>query len=213
MSADSQAADQSLTDVQASADHRQVAIDKVGVKNVVYPIRLRTPDGGEQHTVATVNMYVSLPHHQKGTHMSRFLEVLNEHAQEIDPTDVMAICHDIKQRLNAADAHLELEFDYFIKKPAPVTGNIGLMSYRVTFDCLANGEQDFVMGVKAPATLAVSRVPRSSATTGRTISDARSKRRSAPAASCCGLKTWWRCVSPPPAHRCIPCSNARMKST
>jgi GTP cyclohydrolase I len=152
MSADSQAADQSLTDVQASADHRQVAIDKVGVKNVVYPIRLRTPDGGEQHTVATVNMYVSLPHHQKGTHMSRFLEVLNEHAQEIDPTDVMAICHDIKQRLNAADAHLELEFDYFIKKPAPVTGNIGLMSYRVTFDCLANGEQDFVMGVKAPAT-------------------------------------------------------------
>lgn len=152
MSADTNAPTRGLTDVQASADHRRVDIDKVGVKNVVYPIRLRTPDGGEQHTVATVNMYVSLPHHQKGTHMSRFLEVLNEHAQEIDPMDVTAICRDIKDRLNAADAHLELQFDYFIKKPAPVTKMVGLMAYRVTFECVANGQTDFVMGVKAPAT-------------------------------------------------------------
>lgn len=141
-----------LQDVQARSDHRQVDIDKVGVKNVVYPIRLRTPDGGEQHTVATVNMYVSLPHHQKGTHMSRFLEVLNEHAQEIDPTDVMAICHDIKERLNAADAHLELEFDYFINKPAPVTQNKGLMAYKVNFACVSNGDDDFILGVRVPAT-------------------------------------------------------------
>jgi GTP cyclohydrolase I len=143
---------ETLTDVQSSADFRRVAIDKVGVKDVVYPIRLRTPDGGSQHTVATVNMYVSLPHHQKGTHMSRFLEVLNEHAQEIDPTDVMAICHDIKERLNAEDAHLELEFDYFINKEAPVTGRAGLMSYRVSFECASNHADEFVLGVKVPAT-------------------------------------------------------------
>ncbi|MFA7238443.1 MAG: GTP cyclohydrolase FolE2 [Phycisphaeraceae bacterium] len=141
-----------LTDVQSSADHRQVPIDKVGVKNVVYPIRLRTPTGGEQHTVATVNMYVSLPHHQKGTHMSRFLEVLNEHAQEIDPTNVIAICRDIRERLHAADAHLELSFDYFINKPAPVTRMKGLMAYRVSFECASNGSDDFVLGVKVPAT-------------------------------------------------------------
>ena len=94
----------------------------------------------------------SLPHHQKGTHMSRFLEVLNDHAQEIDPTDIMSICHDIRERLNAADAHLELTFTYFINKPAPVTGSKGLMDYEVTFEATSNSEADFVMGVKVPAT-------------------------------------------------------------
>jgi len=141
-----------LTDVQASADSRQVPIDKVGVKDITYPIKLRTPDGGEQHTIAKVNMYVSLPHHQKGTHMSRFLEVLNEHAQEIDPTDIMAICHDIKERLNAADAHLELAFTYFINKPAPVTASPGLMDYEVSFAASSNSHDDFVMTVRVPAT-------------------------------------------------------------
>ncbi|MEX2673189.1 MAG: GTP cyclohydrolase FolE2 [Phycisphaeraceae bacterium] len=141
-----------LSDVQASEDLRQVPINKVGVTDITYPIRLRTRAGSAQHTIATVNMYVSLPHHQKGTHMSRFLEVLNEHAQEIDPSDIMAICHDIKQRLNAQDAHLELKFPYFINKPAPVTQSMGLMDYEVTFDCESNGTDDFVMGVKVPAT-------------------------------------------------------------
>lgn len=141
-----------LTDVQASADFRRIPINKVGVKDITYPIKLRTPDGGEQHTVATVNMYVSLPHHQKGTHMSRFLEVLNEHAKEIDPRDVMNICHDIRERLSAADAHLELAFTYFINKQAPVTGSTGLMDYQVRFECVSDGEDSFVMSVKAPAT-------------------------------------------------------------
>ncbi len=141
-----------LTDVQGSSDHRNVPIDRVGVKGVTYPIRLRKACGGDQHTVAKVNMYVSLPHHQKGTHMSRFLEVLNEHAQEIDPNDVMSICRDIKERLNAAEAHLELSFTYFIQKKAPVTASPGLMDYEVTFDCTANGTSDFIMGVRVPAT-------------------------------------------------------------
>lgn len=152
MSASSDAQSASLTDVQGSRDFRNIPIDRVGVKNVTYPIRLRMCCGGEQHTVAHVNMYVSLPHHQKGTHMSRFLEVLNEHAQEIDPNDVMAICHDIKERLNAAEAHLELSFTYFVNKKAPVTGSQGLMNYEVAFDCTANGESDFTMSVRVPAT-------------------------------------------------------------
>jgi len=150
--AEARAEGKPLTDVQASADSRRIAINKVGVKDVTYPICLRQPDGGEQHTVATVNMYVSLPHHQKGTHMSRFLEVLNEHAKEINPTEIMSICHDIKERLNAADAHLELSFTYFINKKAPVTGSPGLMDYQVSFDVSSNSVDDFVMGIKAPAT-------------------------------------------------------------
>jgi len=141
-----------LADVQAASDHRRIPIDRVGVKNITYPIRLRTPEGGEQHTVAVVSMYVSLPHHQKGTHMSRFLEVLNEHAKEIDPTDIIAICHDIKERLNAQDAHLELEFTYFVNKQAPVTASTGLMDYRVTFEASSNSEDDFILGVTVPAT-------------------------------------------------------------
>ena len=102
--------------------------------------------------MAKVNMYVSLPHHQKGTHMSRFLEVLNEHAKEIDPTDIKPICHDIQGRLNAKEAHLSLTFTYFISKKAPVTGSPGLMDYRVTFEATSNGADDFVLGVTVPAT-------------------------------------------------------------
>jgi GTP cyclohydrolase IB len=142
-----------MPDVQAGADRRQVAIDRVGVKDVTYPIRLRMPGGGEQTTVASVNMYVALPHHQKGTHMSRFLEVLNEHACEpLTPNRIPAIARSIRRRLSAEVAHFEARFKYFIRKPAPVTGQPGLMDYDVTFECTANHDVDFVMSVAAPAT-------------------------------------------------------------
>ena len=142
-----------MPDVQSLSDARQVAIDRVGVKDVTYPIRLRTPDGGEQTTVATINMYVALPHHQKGTHMSRFLEVLNEETSEpVSPDRIPQIARAICKRLHAAEAHFEARFTYFIQKKAPVTGAPGLMDYQVTFECTANGDEDFVMGVGAPAT-------------------------------------------------------------
>ncbi|MEM9883516.1 MAG: GTP cyclohydrolase FolE2, partial [Planctomycetota bacterium] len=133
-------------------DLRHVPIDKVGVKDIRYPITLDTPGGGKQSTVATVNMYVSLPHHQKGTHMSRFLEVLNKYHEAISSRDIMLVCHDMKERLDAADAHLELEFPYFIDKKAPVTGMPGKLDIEVSFACAANGTDDFVMGIKVPAT-------------------------------------------------------------
>jgi GTP cyclohydrolase I len=142
-----------MPDVQALRDARLVAIDRVGVKEVTYPIRLRTRAGGEQTTVATINMYVALPHTQKGTHMSRFLEVLNEHAGEpITPDDIPAITRAIRERLEAEEAHLEVAFTYFINKHAPVTKSPGLMNYEVRFECTANGDTDFVLGVSAPAT-------------------------------------------------------------
>ncbi len=142
-----------MPDVQGSADRRQVAIDKVGVKGVTYPIRLRQRDGGEQTTVASINMYVSLPHYQKGTHMSRFLEVLNQYSAAITPDEIPAIAESIRQRLDAADAHFEAAFTYFIRKLAPVSKMPGMMDYQVTFDCsVAEGKADFVMGLKVPAT-------------------------------------------------------------
>ncbi len=146
-----------MPDVQALRDTRLVAIDRVGVKDVVYPMRLATAEGGEQSTIATINMYVALPHHQKGTHMSRFLEVLNEHAGDqscapLTPSKIPVLTRAIKERLEAEEAHFSANFTYFISKPAPVTGVRGLMNYEVTFECMANGTDDLVMTVAAPAT-------------------------------------------------------------
>lgn len=147
------ARDPAMPDVQAARDHRRLAIDKVGVKDIRYPISLFCPaTGALQHTVAQVNMYVALPHYQKGTHMSRFLEVLNKHHEAVRADEVMGICHDIKERLNAHQAHLELRFPYFIHKKAPVTGTPGMIDIQVAFECSSNDSDDFVMAIKAPAT-------------------------------------------------------------
>jgi GTP cyclohydrolase I len=141
-----------MPDVQALHDSRRIAINKVGVRKIRYPITLKCPmTGGLQHTVAFVNMYVGLPHHQKGTHMSRFLEVLNRHHESIRSDQVMAICHDMKVRLEAQDAHLEVTFPYFIHKKAPVTGAPGMLDIEVTFEASSNAHDDFVMGLKVPA--------------------------------------------------------------
>jgi GTP cyclohydrolase I len=142
-----------MPDVQSSRDNRRVAIDRVGVKEVVYPIRLATRAGGEQGSVATISMYVALPQEQKGTHMSRFLEVLNEHAGEpIRPEDFPTMTRAIRDRLKAEQAHFEAKFVYFIEKHAPVSGAPGLMNYEVTFECTSNSHDDLIMSVAAPAT-------------------------------------------------------------
>ena len=144
--------DRTMPDVQGTPDTRRIAIERVGVKNIRYPITLHCPvTGGRQHTIARVNMYVGLPHHQKGTHMSRFLEVLNEHHEELRSDQMMEVCRDIKQRLEAETAHLELTFPYFIDKQAPVTGQAGKLDIEVTFECTSNAHDDFVMAVKVPA--------------------------------------------------------------
>lgn len=143
---------EAMPDVQGSRDTRRVPIDKVGVKDVTYPICLRTREGGEQTTVATINMYVSLPHYQKGTHMSRFLEVLNEYSRALTPECIPLVTRAIRDRLGAADAHFEAAFTYFITKHAPVTGMPGMMDYKVSFACSAGRTEDFVMTVRAPAT-------------------------------------------------------------
>jgi len=145
-----------IVDVQGLSDQRQVPIDKVGVKDVTYPMILKTRDGKTQQTVAKINMYVALPHHQKGTHMSRFLEVLNEHQNEpLTPDRIPEVTAAIRERLNAETAHFQASFTYFINKPAPVTGMKGLMDYEVTFECERNGSDatsSFILGVAAPAT-------------------------------------------------------------
>jgi GTP cyclohydrolase I len=146
----------SLPDIQSTVDARNVAINKVGVKSVRYPITLRTPGNGSgtgtQTTVASINMYVALPPEVKGTHMSRFLEVLNEHHESLSSDTLTDVCRSMKQKLKADEVHLELHFPYFIDKRAPVTGQPGKLDIDVSFEMTSNGVDDFVLGIKVPAT-------------------------------------------------------------
>jgi GTP cyclohydrolase IB len=145
-----------LPDIQSTGDRRNVAINKVGVKAVRYPITLRTPGSGSgtgtQTTVATINMYVALPPEVKGTHMSRFLEVLNEHHDSLSSDTLTDVCRSMKERLKADEVHLELTFPYFIDKKAPVTGQSGKLDIDVSFEMKSNGTDDFILTLKVPAT-------------------------------------------------------------
>ncbi len=118
-----------LIDVQNSKDKRGIAIDKVGIKNLSYPIAVLDKKKSLQHTIAHINMYVDLPHYFKGTHMSRFLEVLNEYRWEISIVKFPDILRKIKHVLNANSASVEMEFPYFIEKAAPVSRKKSLMEY------------------------------------------------------------------------------------
>jgi GTP cyclohydrolase IB len=131
-----------LVDTQNLPDHRELAIDRVGVTNLRFPIQVRDKAHVLQNTVATVSLTVDLPHQFKGTHMSRFIEVLNEHGSVIHVDNI---------RENAKQAHVEFEFPFFIEKRAPVTGAIGLMDYTVRFTATAAHEdRDFVLTVVVP---------------------------------------------------------------
>lgn len=122
-----------LNDVQNSTDNRKITINKVGLKGLKYPIVLQDRANGKQPTIASVNMYVELPHKYRGTHMSRFIEVLNHYHKETLVDNLENLLFELKQKLNADAAYIELEFYYFIKKKAPVSHQESLMSYKSRF--------------------------------------------------------------------------------
>ena len=141
-----------MPDLQKSPDTRNIAIDKVGVKDIRYPIVVLDKHKTQQHTVARINMYVDLPHHFKGTHMSRFIEILNLYHGEISIESLDTILQEMKERLEASSAHLELEFPYFIPKQAPVSKAVGLMEYQCQMIGTLGAEPDFILGVTVPVT-------------------------------------------------------------
>jgi len=141
-----------MPDMQKSRDTRRIAIDKVGVKDISYPIVVMDKNRSFQQTVARVNMYVDLPHHFKGTHMSRFIEILDAYREKIALDKMEIILERMKEKLGASSAHLEIEFPYFIEKKAPVSGAKGLMEYTCTFNASLGKEFDFILGVKVPVT-------------------------------------------------------------
>jgi GTP cyclohydrolase I len=143
----------SIPDTQSSEDLRRIAIDRVGIKDIRHPVVVRDRSGREQHTVAKFNMYVGLPHNFKGTHMSRFVEILNEHEYEISVESFMRMVNETGGRLDARDSHVEMTFPYFIQKGAPVSRVKSLMDYDVTFvGEVKNGRSEIWVKVLVPIT-------------------------------------------------------------
>ncbi|MEF8700067.1 MAG: GTP cyclohydrolase FolE2 [Candidatus Accumulibacter sp. UW26] len=142
-----------MADVQGLADTRQIAINKVGIKAIRHPVKVLDKSGGIQHTIALFNMYVGLPHNFKGTHMSRFVEILNGHEREISVENFPAMLRQMVERLEAETGHIEMSFPYFINKAAPVSGVQSLMDYDVTLAGeICHGRIESTIRVAVPVT-------------------------------------------------------------
>ena len=142
-----------LDDKQSERDTRELRIDKVGVRGLRFPIQVRDKARSVQNTVATIGMFVDLPKEFKGTHMSRFVEVLNAHGSVIHVENIAEILRSLQKKLNAATSHLEIEFPYFMSKKSPVSRLESLMDYTARFDATACGKEiDFVLTVNANVT-------------------------------------------------------------
>lgn len=138
-----------LTDIQSQHDDRNIAIDQVGVKDISYPITVMDKSGPSQHTVARVNMYVDLPHNFRGTHMSRFIEILNDYRGGISTSSIRNILAGMKELLNAERAHFDITFPFFVMKEAPVSRAKGKMEYicRILGD---SADECYMLEVRVP---------------------------------------------------------------
>ena len=143
---------QPIADVQGSKDTRNIPIDKVGIKDIRHPVRVRDRSAGDQHTIANFNMYVNLPHNFKGTHMSRFVEILH-HAREISVDSFRAMLVQMTERLDADAGHIEMAFPFFVSKRAPITAVESLMDYQAALigEC-RHGETTLWVRVVVPVT-------------------------------------------------------------
>lgn len=142
-----------MIDIQNQKDERNIDIQRVGVKGLKYPIVVLDRAHGTQPVNATINMYVSLLRNFKGTHMSRFVEVLNEIREQVNIQTFHSILEKIRKKLHAESAHIEIEFPYFIEKSAPRSGAKSLMEYRCRFlGTIDKNGMDFIVGTEVPVT-------------------------------------------------------------
>ena len=142
-----------MKDVQNMTDERNISIDRVGIKDLRYPIIVMDKENQKQSTIANVNMYVELPKNFKGTHMSRFIEILNENRENIHIKNIKNILKSMRKRLDSPASHIEITFPYFIEKSAPVTQTKGLMVYDCTiYGSLYEEMEDFIYKVEVPVT-------------------------------------------------------------
>ncbi len=142
-----------MIDIQSQRDERNIDIKKVGVKGIKYPITVLDRVQGVQQVNAAINMYVNLPHHFKGTHMSRFVEILNEYRGQVNIKTLQVILEKVREKLRAESAHMEIRFPYFVEKTAPISGAKSLMEYECRFTGLnRESHTDIMVGVVVPVT-------------------------------------------------------------
>ncbi len=143
-----------MKDVQSERDLRNIAIKKVGVNNVKYPISVINREKEIVYTVATINMYVDLPHHYRGTHMSRFLEVISKHNVNLNLQNLDNILKDIRKKFECEKAHLEISFPYFINKKAPVSKISSPLEYECKVECELDSSEklNLITEVRVPVT-------------------------------------------------------------
>ena len=143
----------SIPDIQSKADTRRLAIDQVGIRAIRHPVKVRDRSQGEQYTIAVFNMYVGLPHNFKGTHMSRFVEVLNDHDNVISVHSFRDIVKEVAAKLNSESSRIEMTFPFFLEKSAPVTGVKSLVDYEATlFGDLIDGDVIISTRIVVPVT-------------------------------------------------------------
>jgi len=142
-----------MVDVQNHHDDRNIPLQKVGVRNLSHPITVLDRDHRVQATVATIDLFANLPHNYKGTHMSRFIEVFQEHAGDIRMAGFLRMLRDVRVRLDAERAFGTLRFPYFVEKAAPVSGLRGTMRYDCSFAGLEEeNKREFFVSITVPVT-------------------------------------------------------------
>ena len=141
-----------MQDIQSQRDERNIPIDQVGVKDLTYPIILLDRENEVQQTIASINMYVNLPHNFRGTHMSRFVEILNKHHHKLQIDTIGSLLEDMKKKLQAEESHIEMFFPYFLEKEAPVSKSKSMTEYKCSFTGKLDQNIDVVLGVKVPVT-------------------------------------------------------------
>ena len=145
--------DSGIPDIQAKPDLRQLDIEQVGIRAIRHPVKVRDRSRGEQYTIATFNMYVNLPHNFKGTHMSRFVEVLNDHNSVISVHSFKDIVVEVAQKLGSKNSRIEMTFPYFLQKSAPVTGVKSAIDYEATlFGELVDSKFQITTRIVVPVT-------------------------------------------------------------
>lgn len=153
-----------MIDIQNETDSREVPLQKVGVKNVKYPVKVLDKFNKNQNTTATVNLYVNLPHHFKGTHMSRFIEIFHKYHEDISMLHFLDMLEEIRNKLNAEKAYGSITFPYFIEKKAPVSNAPGMLEYICSYEgqvsvahppsdtTLSSIEKKFYVSIEVPVT-------------------------------------------------------------
>lgn len=141
-----------LADIQSTHDKRNIPIDRVGVRKVKYPMQVRQRGDGMQYTVGLFSLTVDLPQEYKGTHMSRFLEVLGGHNYDLSAATIPTVLAELRSKLHAEISHLDVTFTLFLEKAAPVTGKKGMMGYECGFIASGGAEEELALLVVVPVT-------------------------------------------------------------